>query len=181
LLRNNKYMNHLLKPARSLPSVLYSYIAAELVDDLSTATIVVGGGMPSDTVYLEAVSTVLGFTCVAAPMFRAKVHKLASTQSLDVVLLRCCLTSADILPISADVTLAGGGLAPFDLHDLALYRHGDATLWLVPTGFGGAIRLCADGPELCLVPPYQTLVERAAGIYRTAGELAALLYPQGVR
>jgi hypothetical protein len=174
-------MNHLLKPARSLPSVLYSYIATELVDDPSTATIVAGSGMPSDTVYLEAVSTILGFTCVAAPMFRAKVHKLASMQSLDVVLLRCCLTPADILPISADVTLASGGLAPFDLHDLALYRHGNATLWLVPAGFGGAIRLCADGLELCLVPPYETLVERANGVYRTAGELAALLYSQGVR
>ena len=137
--------------------------------------------MPSDTICLDAAWAVLGFTCVAAPMFRDKVHQLASTEALDVVLLRCCLTPADILPVSADITLAGGGLTPFNMHDLALYRHDDGKLWLVPAGFGGAIRLGSDGLELCLVPPSQTLAERAAGIYRTAGELAALLYPQGVR
>lgn len=174
-------MNYLLKPARSLPSVLYSYIAAELVDDPAAATIIAGNGMPSDTIYLEPASAIVGFTCVASPMFRDKIHGLASTQSLDVVLLRCCLTPADILPVSADVTLAGGGLDPFDLHDLAPYRHDDGTLWLTPAGFGGAIRLGADGLNLCLVPPYQSLAERAHGIYRTAGELAAMLYPHGVR
>lgn len=160
---------------------MYNYLAAELVDDPATATIIAGNGMPSDTIYLQAASAVVGLTCLAAPMFRAKVHKLASEQSLDVVLLRCCLTPADILPISADVTLAGGGLDPFDMHDLALYRHDDGVLWLVPSASGGAIRLGADGLELCLVPPYQSLAERAHGIYRTAGELAAMLYPHGVR
>lgn len=174
-------MNHLLKPARSLPSVLYSYIAAELVDDPSAATLLAGNGMPSDTICLEAAWAVLGFTCVSAPMFRDKVHELASSRAVDVVLLRCCLTPADILPVSADVTLAGGGLSPFNLHDLALYRHNDNALWLVPAGFGAAIRLASDGLELCLVPPYATLAERTDGIYRTAGELAAMLYPQGVR
>lgn len=172
-------MNNLLKPARSLPSVLCGYLAAELGGDTCPATIVSGAGMPADTVYLEAAATIIGFTCVSAPMFRAKVHKLASTQSLDVVLVRCCLTTADILPVSADVTLAGGGLTPFNMHDLAIYRHDDDALWLVPLGFCGAIRLAAEGLELCLVPPYQTLIERAEGIYRAAGELASLLYPQG--
>ncbi len=82
-----------------------------------------------------------------------------------------------ILPITADVTLAGGGLAPFDMHDLSLYRHPDRTLWLVPEGFAGAIRLEHGGAELCLVPPYETRVERVDGLYRSASELAALLYP----
>ena len=46
-------MNYLLKPARSLPSVMYNYLAAELVDDPATATIIAGNGMPSDTIYLQ--------------------------------------------------------------------------------------------------------------------------------
>ncbi len=170
-------MNSLIRPARTLPDVLYTYVAAELVDDPSDAMIVSGGGMPIDTVHLSAARVILSFSCVQKPMFRAKVHKLACGLSLDVVLLRCCLTPADILPVSADVTLAGGGLVPFDMTDLSLYRHHDTGLWLVPGGFGAALRLGSDGVELCLVPPYETLLERAAGIYRTACELAALLYP----
>ena len=170
-------MTSLLKPANALSDVLHDYVAAELVDDLSTATPSSGGGMPSGTVLLTAARVILAFTCVSNPMFRNKVHDLARKLSIDVILLRCCLTPADILPISADVTLAGGGLVPFDMHELSLYRHGDRTLWLVPAGFGGAVRLGTDGAALCLVPPYETLVERADGIYRTAGELAALLYP----
>lgn len=171
-------MTYLLKPANALPDVLYRYVAAELLDDLSAATLLAGGGMPSDTVHLPAARAILSFTCVEQPMFRNKVHDLARDWSIDVILLRCCLTPADILPVSADVTLAGGGLAPFDIHDLSLYRHGDGALWLVPAGFGGAIQVGPDGVEICLVPPYDTLIERSDGIYRSAGELAAMLYPE---
>jgi hypothetical protein len=167
----------LLKPANALPEALQHHVAAELLDDPSTITLSPGGGMPADTVYLPAARVILSFTCVTQPMFRNKVHDLARDSSIDVILLRCCLTPGDILPIMADLTLAGGGLAPFDLHDLSLYRHRDRKLWLVPEGFGGAIRLGHGGAELCLVPPYETLVERADGIYRSASELAALLYP----
>lgn len=170
-------MTYLLKPANAFPDILHNYVAAELVDDLSTATLSTGGGMPSGTVYLPAARVILSFTGVPQPMFRNTVHDLARKRAIDVILLRCCLTPADILPISADVTLAGGGLAPFDLLDLNVYRHEDRSLCLVPAGFGAAIRLGGDGAELCIVPPYETLVERADGLYRTAGELAALLYP----
>ena len=166
----------LLKPANALPEALQYYVAAELLDDPSAITLSPGGGMPADTIHLPA-ACVLSLTCVASPMFRNKVHGLARDSSIDVILLRCCLTPGDILPITADVTLAGGDLAPFDMHDLSLYRHPDRKLWLVPEGFGGAIRLGHGGAELCLVPPYETLVERADGICRSASELAALLYP----
>lgn len=171
-------MNSYLKPARTLPDVLYSYVAAVLVHDPWAATIVSGDGMPINTVHMPAARAILSFTCVQKPMFRRKVHTLARSRSIDVVLLRCCLTPGDILPVAADATLAGGGLVPFDMNDLSLYRHHDTGLWLVPEGFGAAIRLGLDGIELCLVPPYKTLLERAQGIYRTAGELAALIYPQ---
>lgn len=171
-------MNSLIKPARTLPDVVYTYVAAELVGDLSDAELLSGGGMPIDTVHLPAARAVLSFTCVQKPMFRAKARRLARELSLDVVLLRYCLTPSDILPVSADVTLAGGGLEPFDMTDLSLYRHDDSSLWLVPGGFGAAIRLGRDGVELCLTPPFDTLVERATGIYRTACELAEALYPQ---
>jgi hypothetical protein len=167
----------LLKPANALPEALQYHVAAELLDDPSTITLSPGGGMPADTVHLPTARVILSFTCVTQPMFRNKVHDLARDSSIDVILLRCCLTPGDILPIMADLTLAGGGLAPFDLHDLSLYRHRDRKLWLVPESFGGAVRLGRNGAELCLVPPYETLVERADGIYRSASELAALLYP----
>jgi hypothetical protein len=167
----------LLKPANSLHEALQYYVTAELLDDPSAITLSPGGGMPAETVHLPAAGVILSFTCVASPMFRNKVHDLAHDSSIDVILLRCCLTPGDSLPIMADVTLAGGGLTPFDMHNLSLYRHRDRKLWLVPEGFGGAIRLGHGGAELCLVPPYETVVERADGIYRSASELAALLYP----
>lgn len=167
----------LLKPANTLPGALHYYVAAELLKNLSIITSWPGGGMPADTVILPAARVILSFTCVTGPMFRNKVHDLACDSAIDVILLRCCLTPGDILPVTADVTLAGGGLAPFDMHDLSLYRHRDRKLWLVPEAFGGAIRLGHGGAELCLVPPYETRVERADGIYRSASELAALLYP----
>ena len=137
--------------------------------------------MPADTVLFDAQAAILSFSCVAAPMFRAKIERLAIAQSIDVMLVRCCLTSGDLLPVSVDVVLAGGGLKPFKLQELALYRHQDGALWLVPFGFSAAIRLEPHGLELNLVPPYQTLAERAAGIYRVASDLAELLYPQAVR
>jgi hypothetical protein len=48
----------------------------------------------------------------------------------------------------------------------------------VPFGFGAAIRLEAHGLELNLTPPYETLADRADGIYRAASDLAERLYPQ---
>ncbi len=89
-------------------------------------------------------------------MFRSKIERLATDQSIDVMLVRCCLTGGDLLPVSIDVVLAAGGLTPFKLEDLALYRHDDdGGLWLVPFGFGGAIRLEAHGLELYLCHPMQ--------------------------
>jgi hypothetical protein len=172
-------MHTLSHPVGSLPGILFDYMAGAFAGGAGTVepVLVSGAGMPADTIMLEAQSVVLGFTCVAAPMFRAKVERLAVDRSIDVMLVRCCMTSGDLLPIAVDVVLAGGGLAPFRLDGLALYRHIDGGLWLVPGGFGGAIRLELHGLELYLVPPYDTLAERAAGIYRTAAELAALLYP----
>ncbi len=176
-------MHTLSNPVRSLPSVLLYYLATAFCHDgqhiepIMPARIS-GGGLPADTVMLDAQSAILSFTCVSAPMFRAKIERVAAAEAIDVVLMRCCLTTGDLLPIAADVVLAGGGLAPFSLNDMALYRHDDGGLWLVPHGFGGAIRFELHGLELYLVPPYQTLADRAGGIYRTASELAALLFPQ---
>jgi hypothetical protein len=171
-------MDFLTTPVHSLPHVLLHYLATGFGKP-EVPALVSGGGMPADTLLFDAQSVVLSFTCVAAPMFRAKIERLAADQSIDVMLVRCCLTGGDLLPVSIDVVLAGGGLVPFKLEDLALYRHDDGGLWLVPFGFGGAIRLEAHGLELYLVPPYQTLAERADGIYRAASDLAERLYPQG--
>jgi hypothetical protein len=170
-------MQFLTNPVRSLPHVLLHYLASGFGKP-EVPVLVSGGGMPADTVLFEAQSAILSFTCVAAPMFRAKIERFATAQSIDVMLVRCCLTGGDLLPVSIDVVLAGGGLVPFKLEELALYRHDDGGLWLVPFGFGGAIQLEAHGLELYLVPPYDTLADRADGIYRVAADLAERLYPQ---
>jgi hypothetical protein len=170
-------MQFLTNPVRSLPHVLLHYLASGFGKP-EVPALVSGGGMPADTVLFEAQSAILSFTCVAAPMFRAKIERFATAQSIDVMLVRCCLTGGDLLPVSIDVVLAGGGLVPFKLEELALYRHDDGGLWLVPFGFGAAIQLEAHGLELYLVPPYDTLAHRADGIYRVAADLAERLYPQ---
>jgi hypothetical protein len=170
-------MQFLTNPVHPLPHVLLHYLASGFGKPKVPA-LVSGGGMPADTVLFEAQSAFLSFTCIAAPMFRAKIERLATAQSTDVMLVRCCLTGGDLLPVSIDVVLAGGGLVPFKLEELALYRHDDGGLWLVPFGFGAAIQLEAHGLELYLVPPYDTLADRAHGIYRVAADLAERLYPQ---
>lgn len=169
-------MQSLTNPVHSLPHVLLHYLATGFGKP-EVPALVSGAGMPADTVLFDAQSAILSFTCVAAPMFRAKIERLATAQSIDVMLVRCCLTGGDLLPVSVDVVLAGGGLVPFKLEELALYRHDDGGLWLVPFGFGAAIRLEAHGLELNLMPPYETLAERADGIYRAASDLAERLYP----
>lgn len=169
-------MSSLTRPAGSLPHVLLHYLAGGFgLSDVPA--LLTGENMPADFALLGARSTIVAFTCVAAPAFRERILRLATAQSIDVLLVRCCLSSADLLPLSLDVVLAGGGLAPFTLEDLALYRHDDGALWLAPARFGAAIRLESHGLELRLVPPYETLAERADGIYRAACDLAELLYP----
>ena len=163
-------------PVRSLPQVLLNYLANGFGRP-EVPALVSGGGMPADTVLFDAQSAILSFTCVAAPMFRNNIEQIATAQSIDVMLVRCCLTGGDLLPVSADVVLAGGSLVPFKLQELALYHHDDGGLWLVPFGFGAAIRLEAHGLELYLVPPYKSLADRAGGIYRVASDLAERLYP----
>lgn len=138
-----------------------------------------GVGMPADTVRLDHHDVVLGFTCVAPPMFRDKAEALASARSIDVVVVRCYAESFDALPAIIEVTLARGGLAPFTLHDLTLYRHDpDGTLWFVPATFGAAVKLTGDGLELHMTPPYETTTERMLGVYRSTAQIAVHLYPQ---
>ena len=173
-------MDNLLYPARALTDALCGYLLAALGDPLGAVQIA-GDGMPSDTLHVEDRAAVLSFTCLAPPFFRAKLRKLAADQSLDVALVRCCQTERDVLPVSVDVALGGGGLVPFTLYDTAVYRHGDGALWLVPEQFGAAVRLGADGFMLHLTPPYETRAERAQGVYRATAEMGALLYPQGAR
>jgi hypothetical protein len=169
-------MHSVTNTARTLQDVLLGYVA-DALGARTDATPIAGRSMPADTLLLTSPAVVLSVTCVSPPMFRAKALRLARREAIDVVLIRCCLTPLDVLPAAIDVVLAGGGLAPFALCDLAFYRHDDGALWLVPEGFGAAIRLGADGLELHLTPPYDALSERAGGIYRTTAELAGMLYP----
>lgn len=173
-------MDNLLFPARALTDALCRYLLAGFGDP-SSAVQIAGDGMPSDTLHVEDRAAVLSFTCIAPPFFRSKLKTLAAEQSLDVALVRCCQTERDVLPVSVDVALGGGGLAPFTMYDLAIYRHMDGALWLVPEQFGAAVRLSADGLMVHLTPPYETLAERARGVYHATADMGALLYPQGAR
>jgi hypothetical protein len=138
-------MQFLSKPVRTLPGVLLSYLATGFgaPDD---PTIVAGGGLPADSLLFEAQSAILSFTCVAAPMFRDKIERVAAERSIDVMLVRCCMTAGDLLPVSLDVVLAGGGLDTFAMDDLALYRHVDGGLWLVPHGLAPRRHACRSRP-----------------------------------
>jgi hypothetical protein len=161
---------------RSVASVLCNYLLAAF-DPEPRITRMVGCGLPADTVSVHRQDVVLSFTCLSAPHFRAKVRAAAQMQSRDVVLVRSC-RGTDVFPVLADVTLCGGGLAGFDLYDLELYRHQDQSLWLVPPLFSAAVLLSADGLILQMVPPYSTVRQRAAGIYRATAEIAAEIFPQ---
>jgi hypothetical protein len=80
-------MDFLTTPVQSLPHVLLHYLASGFGTP-EVPALVSGGGMPADTLLFDAQSVILSFTCVAAPMFRAKVERLAADQSIDVMLVR---------------------------------------------------------------------------------------------
>ncbi len=164
----------------SLASVLCNYLL-ESLSPVTACEHMPGNGLPEYTVRVDRQDVVFSFTCVAPPMFSCKVEQLARAQSIDVVLVRCFTESFDALPATVETTLAGGGLPPFTLTNLTLYRHQDGALWFVPTGFGAAVKLTDEGLQLYLVPPYETLTDRAHGIYKSTAEIATRLYPEVVR
>lgn len=83
-------MQSLTTPVHSLPDVLFHYLFTGF-GKLEAPALVSGGGMPADTLLFDAQSVIPSFTCVAPPMFRTKIERLAAAQSTDVMLVRYCL------------------------------------------------------------------------------------------
>lgn len=137
-------------------------------------------GLPPSTVFVAEREAIIAVTTAPAPVFRNAIEQMAVKLHADVLLLRTGPGADALMPVSADVSL---GALPCKLwveRDLDLWTN-HRSLWLVPRAFGPSIAITAEGFCLELLPPYQTLAQREAGIYRAQHDLAYLAAPVGVR
>ncbi len=139
-----------------------------------------GRGLPPATILVPDRAAVIAVTTVTPPAYRDAIERAASALHSDVLLLRVGHVADALMPASADVALGALPGRPWVEHDLAPWAD-RRSLWLVPPGFGPSISVTPDGLCVELVPPYQTLAQREAGIYRAQHALARLAEPVGVR
>lgn len=133
-------------------------------------------GLSSASIHIAERGAMLGVTQTRRPAFRDQLGALAAELSLDVVLLRTAIDD-DRFIVTADVALGLLPGTPWSMSDLALWRGVDGALWLVPSLVGPAVSITPDGFSLELLPPYDTLGQRADGIDRAARDGACLLSP----
>ena len=133
-------------------------------------------GLPTGCVFVPERDALIAVTRATAPLFRTALQRTACTLHADVVLLRVGEEEDALLPVSVDVALAALPCRMWVEHDLAPWTD-DRSLWLVPGGFGPSVSVTADGFSVELVPPYETLAQRAAGIYRAQHMLARVADP----
>jgi hypothetical protein len=162
-------------PTSDLESVVLGYLLNAL-DVNDTYACALEGALPDATIYVEERGAVLAATIAPPPVFRDAVATLAEEQRYDVVLVRVASLDEDAVRSTVDLSLGLlPGAKPWAMNDLEPWASRDGQLWLVPAGFGPAVSVSYEGVILELVPPYQTLAQRTAGVLRAAGELASLL------
>lgn len=139
-----------------------------------------GWALPDATVLVEHRGAVLSMTTAEPPLFREVVTSLAADLHYDVVLLRVAAVDADRIGVTADVSLGLLPCAtPWVMEGLEPWVSTDGELWLVPDTVSAAVSVTDEGFHLEMVPPYQTLAERSAGVLRAAREMADLLTSLG--
>lgn len=141
-----------------------------------TYTFVPVAGLPDGCVFVPERDALIAVTRAAAPLFRTALQRTAAALNADVVLLRVGEVEDALLPVSVDVALAALPCQMWVEHDLAPWTDG-RSLWLVPGGFGASVSVTGDGFSVELVPPYETLAQRSAGIYRAQHMFACVADP----
>lgn len=121
-------------------------------------------GLSAVAIHVPGRDAITALTRAAAPIHRAGVEATAMAYAADVVLLRHGVGGS---AVTADIALAAPRCAAWVEHDLALWTDA-GSLWLVPHGFGPSVEVTVNGFFVTLVPPYQTLAERAAGVVEAA-------------
>lgn len=137
-------------------------------------------GLPSSTIFVAERDAMIAVTTAAPPTFRAALERAAARLHADVLLLRTGAVTDALMPVSADVVLDALPGQPWVQHDLTPWTD-HRSLWLVPAGFGPSISVSPDGLWVEPMPPFPTLAQREAGIYRAQHALARLAEPVGVR
>ena len=167
-------------PTRDLASTTLGYVLEALA---ATSSYTYGGdpGLPASTVHVEERGALIGVTTASAPAYRSCLDALARAAYYDAALLRVNAVADGLVHVTADVTLALLPCRPWSMIDLALWAGRGGDLWLVSDGFGACVSITEDGLSAELVPPYETLAERAEGVFRAGGRLADLRRPVAVR
>ncbi|MEN2786753.1 hypothetical protein ACFOKI_01360 [Sphingomonas qilianensis] len=134
-----------------------------------------GNEFPDAAILVEDRGAVICVTAAPAPKLRDVINAFAQDLRYDVALVRITGQDRDFIRLSIDLTLGLLPCEPWAMHDLELWTGRTGDTWFVPEGFCPAISLTSDGFSLELLPPYNTLAERSAGILRAAADVASLL------
>lgn len=131
-------------------------------------------GMPVQAHLLPACNLVLAATSCDGPLVRSAVQEAARTWHYSVLLVRSGRHPETLDPVLVDAKIAG---VPVGLHDLAFFRHTDASLWLVPSENPVAhwLKIDAAGVSRFGRAPYADADERSDGLCRAAAEIVRLM------
>ena len=160
--------SHLADPSARVLALPLQELAACPADLLSFTD-----GMPVQGHLLPTCNLVLAATSFDAPLIRLAIKEAARRWHHSVLLVRSGMHPETLDPVLVDVGIAG---VPTSVHDLAFYRHTDASLWLVPSKCSAANWLKIDKAGLNRFgqPPYADADERSDGLCRAAAEIVRL-------
>lgn len=126
-------------------------------------------GMPAGSMLLPEQRLVIGATPCSA-MFHNVIARLVAERSFDVALFRTGFFPETVDPVVVDLGLTGPD--PIMLTGLSLFRHRDASLWLVPPSpMPAFIEFDPTGLRLGSTSPFITADERIDGLCRAAAEV----------
>ncbi|WP_152608762.1 hypothetical protein [Croceibacterium mercuriale] len=164
----NYSTGHLANPSARVLALPLQALAACPADLLSFTE-----GMPVQGHLLPTCNLILPATSFDSPLVRLAVTEAARMWHYSVLLVRSGLHPEGLDPVLVDVSIAG---APVGLHDLAFYRHTDASLWLVPTetSVSHCLEIDEAGVSRFGRCPYADADERSDGLCRAVAEIVRL-------
>jgi hypothetical protein len=134
-------------------------------------------GMPDATMEVSDRNAIVAATVLPQPWHEGAAYCLATKTRGDVALIRIVEFDDDYVSTNISLNLAhheGDAWCP---RNLTLFRDYENGLWLVPETSGPSMLICEDGFGLELLPPFDTMAQRRAGVLRAAAELRELVGP----
>lgn len=137
-------------------------------------------GLPTSSIFVDETNVLIVTTTAPAPVYRAAIRKAAIARRADLILIRTPRLAVDTLTVSVDVAAAALPCQPWIEHDLSIGIY-DGRTWLVPDHSGPCFSVTSEGLNFEMIAPFDTALEKCAGLRHAGHILAQLVIPIGVR